>query len=63
MLEPEETFSEHITLRARPSDLRKIEAAARVRGVTRSRVLREGALKLARRVLREETNEPGQVED
>lgn len=58
MLEPEEPFSEHVTLRTRPSDLRRIEAAARVSGVTRSRLMREGALQLARELLREEGGSP-----
>lgn len=53
MLTKPERRTERVTARWRPTELRKIEAAARVAGVTVSDVLREGALALARDVLRE----------
>lgn len=57
MLEPEEPFSEHLTLRVRRSELRRLDAAADVAGVSRSRILREGGLEVARGILRSAAGE------
>lgn len=58
MLQPTEPRTERVTIRTRPGELRRIDAAAQVAGVTRSDVLREGALNLAREVLREAGDAP-----
>lgn len=53
MLSRTETRTERVTIRTRPAELRRIDAAAQVAGVTRSEVLRQGALRLAREVLQD----------
>lgn len=55
MLEPTEKLTKRVTIRATPSDVRRLDAAAEVAGVTRSRVLREGGLQVAREILRDAT--------
>jgi len=50
---------QHLTVRVPPSDLRRIEAAARAAGVTRSRVVRDGARQMAREILREASDGDG----
>lgn len=57
MLEPREQFTERVTVRARPSQLRRLDVAARLAGISRSRIVREGSLKLARRVIESEAGE------
>lgn len=57
-VQPREKFEERITIRARPSQLRRLETAARLAGVSRSRILREGGLRVAREIIRGETEEP-----
>lgn len=58
-MEPREKFTERITIRARPSQLRRLDTAARLAGVSRSRLVRKGGLELARRVIQDETEAGG----
>lgn len=58
-VEPREQFTERITVRTRPSQRRQIETAARLAGVSKSRLLREGGLQAAREVIQQETSGEG----
>lgn len=56
-MEPRERFEERITIRARPSQLRRLETAARLAGVSRSRILRDGGMRVAREIIQEAAGE------
>lgn len=59
MIEADEPYSERVTFRLRPRELRRLDAAARASGVSRSRIVREGGLRVARQVLRQAAGEDG----
>jgi uncharacterized protein (DUF1778 family) len=59
MLEPVEKKSRKVTFRATPSEARRYDTAAQLAGVSRSRVLREGAERLAREILSENLDKNG----
>lgn len=59
MIEPEERRTENVVFRMRPSELRRLEAAADVAGVTRSRIIRSGTNATARQILQRAATDSG----